>query len=241
MPITEHVNAAAPPRARWVVQRRFRGISVHHRGYESPLLRSVLDNPDAYLADGRYETLYKDDGTTTVATVHGGDQRFVVKRYNTKNPWHAVRRAVRTTRARNCWRFAHRALDSGLLTPTPVAMVEERIGPLRQRSYYITEYVHGVPIRDYLAEASDHDDIVEALSALFSGMLGSGLSHGDMKATNLLVVEGQIFLLDLDAASIHRTALGAQRAYRRDRARFLRNWASPSALRQRLEEALPTI
>ncbi len=226
------------------MRRGFRRLTVYDQQYDSSLLRSMLDSPDSYLAGGSYEILYKDDRTTTVAMVHGDDQRFVIKRYNTKNPWHAVRRAVRTTRAQTCWRLSHRFLETGLFTPPPVAMVEERIGPLRQRSYYITEHVRGVPFTEYLeylSEDSKHDDIVGALGELFFTMLKFGLSHGDMKANNLLVIERRVMLLDLDAAKSHRTAFGAHRAYRRDRSRFLRNLDAQPVLRRRFDEALPRV
>ena len=50
------------------------------------------------------------------------------------------------------------------------------------------------------------------------------ISHGDMKASNFLVAQDQVVVLDLDAMKQHKSAATARPRIRKDRARFLRNW-----------------
>lgn len=222
-----------------ITRSHFTQLTVYHEQYDSSLLQSILTRPDAYLIDKRYKKLYKHDRTTTVVLVTDGNQRFVIKRYNTKNLWHIVRRSVRSTRAATCWRLAHRFMNIGINTPPPVAMIEKRFGPLRGRSYYIAEHVNGTPCIDYLGDDADADHIIGDIKRIFSIMLAQRVSHGDMKAANLLVSDKQVVLLDLDAATEHKTGTRAVRAYRRDRSRLLRNWDIQSSLHLRLDKEIP--
>jgi RIO-like serine/threonine protein kinase len=51
------------------------------------------------------------------------------------------------------------------------------------------------------------------------------LSHGDMKASNLLLTQsGEVELIDLDAMQEHRYDWTFERAFARDQQRFMKNW-----------------
>lgn len=222
-----------------VTTSHFTQLAVYHQQYDSPWLQSMITSPDAYLIGQGYTKLYKHDRTTTVVLVTDGDNNFVIKRYNTKNLWHMLRRSVRSTRAAICWRMAHRFRDIGVATAPPVAMIEKRLGPLRGRSYYISEHANGIHCLDYLTDNIDCERFVDGITRVFSIMLAHRVSHGDMKATNILVGNNGIVLLDLDAAKAHKTPSRAARAYRRDRSRFLRNWDPQSSLHRRLDKEIP--
>jgi Ser/Thr protein kinase RdoA (MazF antagonist) len=65
------------------------------------------------------------------------------------------------------------------------------------------------------------------------------LSHGDLKATNLLVdQENNLMLLDLDALRRHRRRAAFERAFARDLARLRANWADQPVLLAELDQAL---
>ncbi|HSH40730.1 MAG TPA: hypothetical protein VK973_01240, partial [Arenicellales bacterium] len=87
------------------------------------LLDELIKQPAAVMARGR---VLKHDHVTTVVAIDDGERYWVVKRYNTKNRWHALRRLFRTSRAVNCWRAAERLREAGIDTPRPVAVLEER-------------------------------------------------------------------------------------------------------------------
>ncbi len=221
-------------------QVRFDRYVSYHSRYESPFLLSLLKTPDKFLTDRYCEKIYKNDRTTTVALVTGNGYRFVVKRYNTKNLWHAIRRTVRRSRADICWRLARRLLDIGIHTPPAVALIECRAGPLRFRSYYISEYVDGVLCTEYLNTRQASSNFVAAvLKEVFQSMLNNRISHGDMKASNLLIDGERLILLDLDAAKAHMNNAQFLRAYRRDRQRLLRNWDTQQEFQQLLNRVIP--
>ena len=200
-------------------------------------MRSLLADPDAALAAGR---LLKDGGTCTVAAVEVAGRTLVVKRYNLKHWRHALSRAWRPSRAWHSWQAAHRLAFYGIATPRPLALVEERAGPLRGRAFLITEHCPGSNLLDSLNAAEQPTPTQQlALSRLFATLHRLHITHGDLKATNLLWQSGQIVLIDLDALLEHRSAAAFARAWRRDRARLVRNWPAGSRLTDWLEGVLP--
>jgi tRNA A-37 threonylcarbamoyl transferase component Bud32 len=204
---------------------------------ETTGLATLLDNPDRAMHAG---TLLKDGNTSTVARVDHGTRTLVVKRYNLKNPAHALSRAWRPSRAWHAWRAAHRLAFLDIATPRPLALVEERLGPLRRRAWLLTEYCAGPNLLDLLdPHATPPDDIATALLDTLLKLHAARIHHGDLKATNLLWHDGRVFLIDLDATTAHRSATRFQQAWARDRARLLRNWPTDSKLGEWLDASLP--
>lgn len=186
-----------------------------------PLLDELSRRLAAVMARGR--TL-KHDAVTTVAAVTDGRRRWVVKRYNTKNRWHAVRRLLCTSRAVNCWRAAALLEAAGIDIPRPVAVMEERrLGALRGRSCFIHEHLDGETLDTLLPGAADRATLVTRAAGIVNNLRASGIVHGDLKATNFLASGDRLYLLDLDAT--HRAhGRRLQAGLAKDRARFLRNW-----------------
>ena len=200
-------------------------------------LAPLLAAPDAAMLHGR---LLKDGKTCTVAQIEQAGYSLVVKRYNLKSLRHALERFWRPTRAWHSWREGHRLLHLGIATPTPLALIEERIGPLRRRAFLINEFCPGVSLLHFLSPDREPEvDVASALVSLFHKLHTLRISHGDLKASNLLWHDGSVFMIDLDALLQHRSATGFARAWRRDRERLLRNWPASSILHQWLERNLP--
>ena len=200
-------------------------------------LAPLLAAPDAAMRRGQ---LLKDGGTCTVTKVAAGSRPLVIKRYNLKNLRHALARSWRPSRAWHSWREGHRLQFLGIATPAPLALVEERIGPLRRRAWLITEFCPGKNLLEHLdADRAPPDAEAAALAGLFTAMHRMQITHGDLKATNLLWHDGKVFVIDLDATVQHRSPAAYARAWRRDRARLLRNWPAASALHRWLDETLP--
>ena len=83
------------------------------------------------------------------------------------------------------------------------------------------------------------DATATALLKLFAQLVEARISHGDFKATNLLWLDGRVILIDLDAMQAHTRNAGWQRAWQKDRQRFIRNWPAASPLACWLEERMP--
>ena len=204
---------------------------------EQDRLAGLLADPDRAIAAGQ---LLKGGNTCTVARAESEGQPLVIKRYNLKNRRHALSRLWRPSRAWHSWLAGHRLAFYGIATPAPLALLEERVGPLRRRAYLITEFYPGENLLERLLpdqppEASE----AKAILDLFRMLVRLRISHGDTKATNFIWHNERIALIDLDAMQQHPRASVFARHWRRDRQRFLRNWPESSALYRWLDAHLP--
>lgn len=199
------------------------------KSHDSEPLRELLQNPDKFMnAPGA--VLLKAGNTCTVAQVEVNGKKLVIKRYNMKNPLHALNRAFRSSRALNCWRQALRLESYRIPTASPVAMVEKRFGPLRSRAYFITEYVEGENLQN-LAETKKLSPeqwakIATEFQVLFMQFAMLKMSHGDFKSSNFIITNLKPNILDLDAMQVHGNQWFWQKAAKRDYARFMQNWTS---------------
>jgi serine/threonine protein kinase len=168
----------------------------------------------------------KDDRTTTVQRISRGDDQFILKRYNARNLWHRFKRAFRRSRASRCWDMSECFRRAGLSVAEPICMLEKRFGPICQDAYFITRFIPGEELLDLLPALNNQQQrqIAREIENAFSIMRDYQLSHGDLKATNLLWYNEKIFFVDLDAAKRHNNHRNWQRAHRKDRKRFLKNW-----------------
>jgi hypothetical protein len=200
-----------------------------------------LANPDAVMGLG---TPLKLGNTSTVVRFNSGGRELVIKRYNLKSFFHGLRRCWRPSRAWHSWLAGQRLKFLGFCTPCPLAMVEERFGPLHGRSWLVTEYlaadnllVHLSPYKTTVPPAAE----AAAIKGVFGDLVASLISHGDLKATNLLWSNGHLCLIDLDAMRSHRWLFAFRSAWFKDRKRFLRNWPETSGLRSWMERNLPDV
>ena len=219
--------------------RTRRAFVVYDRACASAELERLLSEPDALLA--RSDPFLKQGNSSTVGVVRLGARRFVVKRYNIKHLGHGLSRALQATRAARSWRNAHLLRFYGIPTARPVALLERRLGPLRRRSYFISEYVEGPRAWDYfLSETvpeAEKKDSARRLMALLRRLERFRIGHGDMKAHNFIIMPGSMpALLDLDALKQYRTRFWYRMARKKDIERFLRNWKDSPRVRKLFEE-----
>jgi tRNA A-37 threonylcarbamoyl transferase component Bud32 len=211
----------------FICQKSWDRFLVYDRSYNTEKMVRFLADPDALIDANR---LIKDGNTSTVALVEVASQRLVVKRYNIKNTWHALRRCLRPSRAWNSWRNAHRLALLGIPTPKPIALLEKRWGPFRFKAYFITEYVDGINVYHLLHSESKkeikHEDLVEQFGNLIQKLANALISHGDFKATNFIFSGGELIVTDLDAMYEHRFATQFQRKFRKDCQRLMKNWTN---------------
>ena len=223
------------------VRSGFSSRAVFDSRYDCPLMEKFAAAPDSVLRDSGH--VLKHDRTTTVAKIDDDDLAWVVKRYNTKNAWHAIRRTLRRSRALNCWEMSGQFLAAGIPVPAPIGYMEKTLGPLRGRSYFLYEYIDAQDLLSYVKtgkEPDGFDIVLQEIIALFRAFRTSGINHGDMKATNILVeADRRLKLLDLDAARKTGHTEAFERGYSRDRARFLKNWQNDPDLQDRFDSVLP--
>ena len=193
------------------------------------LLDAVLSNKDQNLKNGNTCTIAKvlidnaSVGNTLVEKIW-----VVVKRYNIKNFWHGLNRAFRDSRAAISWANAHRLMISGVATPQPVALLEERFGWFKRRTYFLSEYVDAPDAREYFASDIDKESAARHLATLFYKLYLLKFSHGDCKATNIKIVDGMPVLIDLDGMKAHSMHWLCEPRFKRqhikDLKRLMKNW-----------------
>ena len=196
-----------------VARQRGRFV-VAGRNDHDPVLRTVIADPERALAGG---TILKQGNTASVVRVG----TLAVKRFAAKGPLHRLRLRVAPSRARRAWQAGHGLRLLGIATPRPRALIECRGGDAA--AYLVLDF-EGEATLGKETSAPLSTQRAAAASALFERWREARFSHGDTKATNFIARGSGLVALDLDAATFHRCGWRFERAHRRDRARWLRNW-----------------
>ncbi len=216
-------------------------LVMYDRDYLSDHFKKFLVNPEIAFADTTLEIL-KAGGSSTVAKVEMDGRPIVVKRYNIKNIWHWCRRALRSTRAATSWKLANTLRLFGVATPKPIAFIEKRFLGFKNKSYFVMEYVQGPNLLDYFANYQPHDVRMEKVAVRVATLLKNitkmKMSHGDLKGTNILIANEQPILLDLDGMKEYATLSKANRVYKTEVKRFLKNWDRQPTVRALFEKLL---
>ena len=212
------------------VQAHARGLTATARNDADARLDAVLADPERAVAAG---VPLKRGRTATV--VRCGS--LVVKRYNVKNRAHWWRLKMRVSRARRAWQAGHGLRRLGVPTARPRALMERfDAAPGSASAYLVLDYVDGTSLADPTIAWTPN--VLGAVRELFAGLRIARFAHGDMKATNLIISDGKVHVVDLDAAVWHRNAWWFRRRHRRDVKRFGRNFAAAApAARRALAEA----
>jgi tRNA A-37 threonylcarbamoyl transferase component Bud32 len=210
---------------RHIHQHSFSRFMVCNRSFYSPLMAAMLKDPDKTMGHLKWSELKKGN-SSTVSKINIDGTDFVVKRYNIKGLWHRIKRIFTTTRAARSWENAHRLTALGIETPMPVALLEKRTGPFRGVAYYISKYVKGPDAAQFFATKNhiSQKNVARQIAQLFHNLKTARISHGDMKATNIIIVDQQPFLIDLDAMRTHVSRKRFDKAHEKDLNRFNKNW-----------------
>lgn len=213
--------------------RSVAGVAVMvERAHQSTALDEILADPDAAIARGE---VLKAGNTATVARVSLGSTTVIVKRYNVKNLFHGMKLLARKSRARRTWQNGHRLIFQGVPTARPLALIEGRGG---LSTYVVLEDLGGQDLAALAAKGLGQN-VIDAVGDLFHRLARAEVFHGDTKATNFVVRDGTVYVIDLDALQS-----GGAEEHERDVVRFLENWRSDDKafgdLEDRFSRALRT-
>ncbi len=207
-------------------KRSFSCFYICNKNYFSPAFQQLLENPDEFMK----AHILKEDKTftTTVALVKIDNKSLVIKRYNLKSFFHALKRAIQPSRAARCWYYSHLLQTYNINTPAPIAMIEKRFGFLRRQAYFISEYILGPDgfyvFRDHPTVAEDAKIYAKNTIELINSLHSLNISHGDFKASNFIYNNSVPYLIDLDAMRQHKSRNKGKIKLEKDRKRFLLNW-----------------
>jgi tRNA A-37 threonylcarbamoyl transferase component Bud32 len=209
----------------FVCQNPWGRFMVCDRDFYDEEMARFLEDPDPVMNSSQ---LLKEGNSSTVALVDIGGQRLVVKRYNIKSGWHAIKRGPRPSRAWVSWRNAHLLTMLGISSAKPIALMEMRWGPLRSKAYLVSEYVEGVnAYRFFHSDRTmeiDREVVVERFGHLLQLLADASISHGDFKSTNFIVGVDGLSVMDLDAMHQHRFRGRFRAAFRQDLQRLMKDW-----------------
>lgn len=218
-----------------MIRRSWRRVQLASPNAPSDLRDALWENASALLAKGT--EVKPGDRTTIVSLQSANGRRYILKRSNLRGPVHTLLHVFLRSRGRWSWRNGIRLKAGGVPTAVPLALLEERWGAVRLRSYLLTEHTPGQSLLDWARACDPHDSqlarVADAFAMVWRRLGQLQLAHRDMKATNFIVNEaGDITLIDLD--SMRRLPRGPllARARRLDRLRFLKNWQGRPELEQ---------
>ncbi len=210
----------------FVYEKRGNGLQVVAREYAGQQMDDLLNKPDASFP-GAGQAL-KNGNTCTVWATKVNGHSLVIKRYNVKGFWHGLKLSLRTGRGELSWVNGHRLLFYGISTPRPIALLKTRNGFLRPTAYLVTEYMEsycaGEWFHDPTVAGEEKQLMADQIARMLQGLQQQAISHGDMKASNILISDGKAMLIDLDAMQQHSNVSRFNRAWARDIRRFLQNW-----------------
>ena len=225
----------------FISMRRFTMRGTMRRDHAGEEFNQFIQQPDAVFSRSDAVMLKNGRSSTVIKTELDG-RELVIKRYNMKNIWHRLRRALRDTRAHQSWRLAQKLNLFYVNTAKPVAYIESNVMGVRGHSYYVTTYVKGQDLKQTLSAAQSQAQsmsLVGRVSALMRSLVGLEITHGDLKATNILVNEQhQPVFIDLDGAREHLSSVGLHKAWKQEVQRLLQNFDDTPAVREMFRQKL---
>ncbi len=213
-----------PTRARRLRTETGAYVAEFDRGFDAGIdPGDLVEQIDALLHTGQ---VIKDGDTCHVSRLVWNYKDVVVKRYNHQGFIHSLRHTIKKSRARKAWLHAHRLEALKVATPRPVAYIEHRKGLLVWQSYLVTEYVDGKMLHSFIRDdkvAERHRlDAITQVVDLLNKLWKYGITHGDLKHTNVLITDRGPILTDLDAMIVHRWKLLYRNKQKKDVERFLK-------------------
>ena len=161
-----------------------------------PRLQRFMVFPEEAMNDG---VPLKLGNSSTVVRCVIEHQPYIVKRYNIKSWSHRVRRWFKR-RARNAWQNGHWLDFIGIETAKPVALLEERWGWFAGVSYLVMPDVGERDLAHTLATQPERfSTLAPPTVDLLRRLKVAGIQHGDLKATNFIVRDQSVLLIDYDA------------------------------------------
>ena len=206
-----------------------------NKKWDSPALQEFFKNPNQAIDDGTAKML-KEGNTCTVYQVKLNDEDVVVKRYNPRKGLKGKMDVLRAGRSKTCWSHSFAMRDNFLSTPESIGLLVRKEG-VKRWDWLVTRMAEGDLLSDYVKDLETAQRVLPNVQAFFDAMKQGRFSHGDCKATNFIVSpSGELQVIDLDSSVFHKCGTSFEKAYKKDKARFLKNW--PEDIKKFFSESL---
>lgn len=164
------------------------------------LVGSLWNNPDQLIDSG--ERLKKKHCVRTTVALKTPTGQCVVKRHVERSWRHIVKQWFCISRAQRCFNDTLFLVENGYPTPRPIAYWEERLGPLRGRSYYVYEFAAGTTLRELAGPMKNQRllrQYVKQLAEIWRLHWQLDVNLHDGHPENFIVApSGKIWVIDLD-------------------------------------------
>ncbi|MGB0775811.1 MAG: lipopolysaccharide kinase InaA family protein [Akkermansiaceae bacterium] len=209
-------------------------ISVSNlpKGLTGLCVASLGDPVRTHLCDP--SNLWQPEGDTlklgsrsTVTLIHINGSAYVLKQYKALSLRRRIRYALTRSRAKQSWEVGLAMVDAGVSIAQPLALIEEKTCGIPARAALLLEHIDGLDLLTHANKFTreELEEIAVKLTDVFSCMKENLITHGDMKASNIIIdKELRPWLIDIDAAVIHRSRASFQKLRTKDRDRFMKNW-----------------
>ena len=189
-------------KADYIVVRTAAGAAYGAARLPETAVAQLLEHPDALLwrhLDRPVKLSHETLMVEAELPLLGGPVRAAYKQFRPRGWWKTLSGRFRTSRAMRGWTLGRALLALGIATPRPLAVCEPRRGSPPGASYLATEWIPGenlhvfgwrladLPIARRLRLASR---CAESAGRLLGKMHAAGVVHRDLKAANLVAVEG---------------------------------------------------
>ena len=173
-------------------QRTDEETLVHDARATVQALLTVMENPEAFLQDTSQHIK-----SSRVVTITRVPPNFILRRLNYGKFTHRLRDCFRASRAVRALMASTWLEKAGIRTPRALAAAEVRLLCWPLRAYLITEEVPNA--RTLATLFISRHQIPPGIAELIAHLHQSGLSHRDLKWTNILFDEQLApWLIDLD-------------------------------------------
>jgi len=173
------------------------------RGFSSESLAEALERHARCLAGGPGRILKRSERTQLSAVTLADGREICVKEYRPRPLARRLEDLLRPAAPLREWRAAHKLVRLGVPAPAAYALVLP--APLGAESAFVLlesiAGASGVNRHALRSSARRRSELVDAVAEFVSALHARGISHGDLKGSNLLVRERgaafELFLVDL--------------------------------------------
>ena len=230
--LTSSVVVVKRPQAKQVI--------YFDKAFHSQKNLGALAHIDDVMREGE---VLKSSKKTSVVKTQIGSLQVVVKRYHTHRIWDGIKQWFRVSPAYNSWFYAHWLIEKNIPTPKPLATVEQKLGLIRKRSYYIYQYLDFESLSDVLLakpiDSPEFKALGERVVSLFMALFKAKTHDRDFKISNFLVHHGEIYLIDLDSVSFYVSDIFLNSVLKKDQQKFLEVFKDQPDKYQYFSDLLP--
>ena len=178
----------------------------------------------------------KSSGSTRTALVeldshrpsHKSEKLFV-KEFLFKNTLHSLKPLFCQHRAQIAWHVSWYLLNRGVLVPEPEGYLIKKKGPFCLKGFFFCKVLSTCSSLsdlskdpEQLSRRLDSGGLIRVIARNVGALHNGGVTHGDLKWSNILVHEktNRLWLVDLDSAKLYGRC-PSPKAVARDLARFV--------------------